>query len=169
MPNHHFGSKEDLFAECVRYALIERMDFPSIFREPPVFPDAREATSRIAAKVRACFLAVHPLSGRQPWHSAILPRSLVENRPKALKAFREGLGPAREWFFPALKYARPEWTPSDVLFWYVSLWGQVWFYTTARSAILARAGKKRYDEEFLTKAADHLVQVMLQQLKEPGG
>ncbi|MBN1268256.1 MAG: hypothetical protein JXB04_01595, partial [Kiritimatiellae bacterium] len=100
--------------------------------------DRREARSRIADKVRACFFAVHPLSGREPWYSVILPRTLVEDRPSALQAFQLGLKPARDWFFPALRHVRPEWEPSDILFWYVSLWAQIWFYTTARSAIRVR-------------------------------
>jgi hypothetical protein len=79
---------------------------------------------------------------------------------------QEGLRPAREWFFAALRYVRQGLTPDEYLFWYVSLWAQVSFYTGAREAILTRAGQKRYDEELLQAAAEHVVHVMLKQLEE---
>jgi len=165
MPNHHFGSKEKLFGECVRYALLECMDFPAIFADAPVFADARAARERIAEKIRACFFAIHPPSGQRSWCGDILGRALTENLRDALRAFQDGLKPAREWFYPALKHIRPEMTPTELLLWYGSLWAQVSFFSTARVAILARLGKKRYDPAFLRDAADHLVYVMRIQLE----
>lgn len=160
MPNHHFGTKEQLFAECVRYALTEKMDFPALFASEP----SGTATS-IAAKIRACLFAVIPPDGRSSWYGEILGRALTENLNDALKAFQDGLRPAREWFHLALRTIRPRMTPTAFALWYGSLWAQVSFFVTARAAILARLGKRRYDKALLRMAANHLVHGMLKQLE----
>ncbi|MFH0953312.1 MAG: TetR/AcrR family transcriptional regulator [Verrucomicrobiota bacterium] len=168
MPNHHFGTKERLYAECVRYALIDRLDFPAIFGDAPVLADARAARDQIAEKIRACFFAVHPPSGESSWCGEILGRALTENLDGALEGFQEGLKPAREWFHAAIRHLRPHLTQTEFVLWYGSLWAQVSFFATARPAILARLGKKRYDVAFMLTAANHLVHVMLQQLETRG-
>lgn len=166
MPNHHFGTKEQLYAECVRYALIDRLDFPSIFGDKPVFADARAARDRIAGRVRACFFAIHPPSGHPSWCGQILGRALTENLDGALKGFQDGLQPARDWFHAALRQVRPHLTQAEFVLWYGSLWAHISFLATARPAMLARLGKKQYDVAFLMAAANHLVHVMLKQLEE---
>jgi AcrR family transcriptional regulator len=168
MPNHHFGTKQKLFAECVRYALIERVDFPALFAGPASFSGAPEAERAVAEKVRSCFFAIHPPSGDPSWCGEILGRALTENLGGALKAFQEGLKPAREWFHAALLHIRPDLTPTQFLLWYGSLWAQVSFFVTARRAILARLGRKRYDVVFLLTTANYLVHVMLSQLRDGG-
>ena len=35
MPNHHFGAKGQLFAQCVRYALMVQLKFLGIFVDAP--------------------------------------------------------------------------------------------------------------------------------------
>jgi len=167
MPNHHFGSKSELFGACIRYALLEKLDFPGLFSDPPVFANAAAAKAAVAAKIRACFTATHPLSGRNVWYSEILSRAMVEDRPESLAALQEGLGYSRVWFFEALRVIQPDLTPGRYLFWYVSLWAQISFYSSARTPILRRADRHRYDRAFLSSAADHLVHVMLAQLQPP--
>ncbi len=93
-------------------------------------------------------------------------RALTESLDESLAAMQEGLKPAREWFHAALRRLRPGLTPEAFLLWYVSLWAHVSFYVTARPAILARLGRKRYDPAFVRVAADYLVTVMLSQLEE---
>jgi AcrR family transcriptional regulator len=165
MPNHHFGSKADLFGECVRYALIEKLDFPGLFQDSPCLGGKKEARAAVEAHIRACFFAIHPPSGSRAWYGEILARNLYEQKPEAVAAMQEGFRPAREWFYAAVRVIDPTMTSDDYLFWYISLWAQVSFYFTARREILARLGKRRYDAAFLKCAADHLVDTMLLQLE----
>ena len=164
MPHHHFRSKVALFAECVRYALDRRMNLPRLFDSEPSFANPKAAKEAVAEKIRACFFAVIPPSGQSSWCGELLARALVENIQGSLSAFQEGLKPARDWFDAALRCIRPDMTSAEYWFWYVSLWAQISFYATARRAILARTGKRRYDEALVHEAGDRLVRVMLSQL-----
>lgn len=168
MANHHFGTKERLFAACVYHMLHDCLAFPILFADTPVFTGKREAAERMATKIRACFHAYYPPSGKRTWCGLILVRAMIDTPRGVLKAFKAGMQPVHNWFFGAIKYIRPEWTPSEVLLWYITLWAQITFYTTARISILKRAGKRRYDAAFLNAAADHLVRVMIAQLEDEG-
>lgn len=166
MPTHHFATKKRLFAECIRYALLEHMDFSGQFADEPRFANAREARRALAEKIRICFFAVHPPSGKTSWYGAILGRALTENLGDGLRAFQDGLRPAREWFFAALKGLYPRLTRKDFVLWYASLWAQVSFHVTGRAAIVALLGKRRYDRTFLKAVSEQLVRMMLRQLDD---
>jgi len=166
MPHHYFGSKRKLFAECVRYALVDRINLAALFTEPPPAGDRRRAKAAVARSIRTCFHAIHPRSGRPSWSGDLIGRALTENLDESLAALQDGLKPARDWFYPALRILRPDMNPQAYVLWYVSLWAQISFYVTARPAILARLGRKNYSRAFLETAADHLVHVMLKQLED---
>lgn len=165
MPNHHFGTKRRLFAECIRHALGKGLDFPEIFRITNEITNSNTANRELGRKIQFCFLATHTGDKRRGWYGRILARALTENLPEGLDALEKGLKPARDWFFTVLKSIRPKMKSMDILLWYVSLWAQVSFYHTARHSILHRAGKRKYDKQFLNAAANHLVRTMLAQLR----
>ncbi len=165
MPNHHFGSKVQLFAACVRYALDEKLDFPGMFADPPVFADAREARERLAGKIREVFTMIHPLSGKQVWYGKILALAMHVHTAESTAAMVAGFTAANQWFVAAVKAAAPGVTETFCFFWRCSLWSQISFYSSARLSILATRGMRRYDRAFLADAADHIAHVMLAQLE----
>ena len=164
-PNHHFGGKLDLFAECIRYAMEDKLDFPGIFADAPVFADAAEAKERLAGKIRAVFTVIQPLSGRRVWHGEILALAMHVHAGESVAAIGKGFAGANAWLIAAIMAIDPGATQEYCLLWRASLWAQISFYSTARGNILAALGTRHYDKAFLAAAADHIAHVMLAELE----
>jgi len=167
-PNHHFGGKVDLFAECVRHAVEDKVKLPAIFADPPSFRNAEDAKRQLAERIRTVFLAIHDPWGKETWYGEILALAMHVHMPESVKAIAEGFTLANAWFIAALQAIKPGASKEYVLLWRASLWAQISFYSTARRNMLYELGGRHYSREFLESAADHIAHVMIAELAGDG-
>lgn len=147
---YHFGTKEHLFAECVRDCLENKVKLQSLFGTPlPPAADPRAAQTAVAEKIVEVFRAFFT-TPKYPWLGLLIVRAMVERVDEAQEHMHGLLMLARGWFYPALLQILPELADPRFALWHISLWGQISFYATAQPLILRRQNRTAYDPAFLT-------------------
>jgi AcrR family transcriptional regulator len=163
--NYHFGSKENLYLEALRTAVLE-----SEGKRPVAFLDSLErAESRedvagiIRELVRVRFGAL--LSPERPlWQGQLIMRSMIEPNEALHAVARQIFVPDHEALIAIVKRAKPEWPEEKLDLMAYSLTAQIIFYVFARVPVLLLMGKEAYDEAFLESASEHVAEAALKEL-----
>lgn len=159
---HHFGTKENLFVEAVRYVTGEMADFDALFADveqldcsaPQAFSNA------LADKIRSVFLLFHG-PDRPRWQSGLLERVQVERVAGALDVMHEKFTPCRDGLFRMLERGGIILTREQAVEWYTAFWAMIACHGIAKDAILRLLGKDRYDEAFLECAAAFIARALI--------
>ena len=157
--NYHFGGKESLYVETLRYVLAEKIQLERLFAELGV--DAQRApqhTSNVLCR-NIHLLFDSYLAPEQPeWYGRLINRAVLDARPDTEVVFDEIVWPLHEalrkmlvLFVPAISQERAD-------LWILSLFGQIHHYVMARRLILRCLGGDgdRYEEPFLRRAAAYV-------------
>jgi TetR/AcrR family transcriptional regulator, regulator of cefoperazone and chloramphenicol sensitivity len=165
--NYHFGSKENLYTEVLRYVLT-RVDInPRTWLEDPShFATPARMAETVAQIVRQRFDAY--LSPDQPsWWGRVVIRSMLDPTPSLQQVVREVWLPEHAAEKRLFQKYRPEMSEEEAQLWAFSLTGQIAIYVFSEIPILMLIGKAGYDRDFLAHAADHVTRIMLDALKLP--
>jgi len=170
--NYHFGSKENLYLEALRYVLLNhesaRTDGFLEKAEPLASSDdfPRLLYEIVKVKFNSYFSRDKPL-----WHARLIMRTFLEPSHALLEVVKQHLEPDQEALMEIIRRAQPRLTEEDIQFFAYSLIGQIAFYMFARAPLLMVLGKDHYDDAFLDAAAKHVARtiVVALGLPEPSG
>ena len=166
--NYHFGSKENLYTETLRYVALEGSGTrPSAFVED----DERLSTpERIAATltqaVKAQFDAYYNPE-MPPWYARLMIRALLDPSPSFEQMLRQIMVPDHLAFKRIFQKARPGASDMEAQLWAFSVKAQIVFYVFCRAPVLMLLGRAEYDKFFLEAAAEHTVRSTIAALGLP--
>lgn len=166
--HYHFGSKDNLFIEAMKYAADQSYDIQKILelQDDERLGSPEGITEIIYEVIEERFVALDQHDGNE-WCNKLLVRNMIDPSP-ALKEFvTQFYRPRHKAFTKIIQKARPDLTKREAEIFVLTLDGQCAFYTFARSAILMFMGKKDYEKKFLEAIAGHIVEAAVHELGLP--
>jgi len=160
--NYHFGDKERLYAEVLRYAHRCAME-----KYPPEqgLADTAPAAERLEAFIRSFLLRIFDV-GSLAWHGKLIAHEMIEPT-QALDALVETDIRPRAIQLTAIVRAlvRPEVSEAQVYLCAMSIVGQCMFYHHARPLITRLNPAQRFTPADVEALAQHITQFSLSALR----
>jgi AcrR family transcriptional regulator len=165
--NYHFGSKENLYTETLRYAVMHmrKMESLEAFENGSIDHDPE--------KLRAIFYRYikETLSNLLPprkfdWFVKLVIRSLLEPVPSFRTLTEEVFRPNLLELTRLIRLINPKISAEKALLWAFSIEGQIAFYAICQLPILISLGKNEYDPAFIAAAAEHMASSTLTALSQ---
>lgn len=168
--NYHFGTKENLHAQVLSYAIMrlqgnrmrpselaqgdERLDTPEGIAEV-IFQIVREEYQTLFAP-------------DQPrWYGRVVMRSLLDPTAPLHEVVRDILKPDHEALKEIALRANPAMTDEDARLWALTVVGQVLFYEFARAPLLMILGMEDYAPAFMDNVRTHIARMIVAGLGLP--
>ena len=155
--NYHFGTKENLYAQVIHYA-VKASGRGNLGDH---IPDAnlennedlvRETVYKIVEERLKKAFSKH----RPEWYDKIILRALFEPPPSFEEIVRQSFQPDHESLKELALRARPSLTDQQAHLWVLSVFGQLMIHTFAKDAILAILKAKDYCPEYIHEAVSHV-------------
>jgi AcrR family transcriptional regulator len=168
--NYHFGTKENLHAEVLSYAIM-RLQGNRVRPSEMVQTDERLNTPAGVAEV--IFQIVREeyqilFAPDQPrWYGRVVMRSLLDPTTPLQEVVRDILKPDHEALKEIALRANPAMTEEDARLWALSVVGQVLFYEFARAPLLMILGEEDYAPPFMDQARTHIARMIVAGLDLP--
>ncbi|NIA14697.1 MAG: CerR family C-terminal domain-containing protein [Nitrospiraceae bacterium] len=166
--NYHFGNKENLYTETLRYVLMKGGD-----TQPGRVPldderlQSREGIAEIILEVVRAHFAAYFLPDDPDWHLKLVIRSLLDPTPSLQVIVKQIFEPDHEALRKLFRLARPDFTEEQTRLWAITFVGQIAVYYFCRLPILTILGLKEYDPPFLDSVAEHVAVMMTDSLGLP--
>lgn len=166
--NYHFGSKENLYTEVLRYAMTETRCSVAqeLLKDDTWFTAPAKKAAAVRMIVKEYFLQYFSTK-RPSWLGRVLILSMVYPTASMEVATRQMKTPENEALMKVFQRCKPGLPTEQAQFFALSLVGQIAFYVLAKAGILAALGKTTYDEAFLNKAEKHIGDLILTSLGLP--
>ncbi len=166
--NYHFGSKERLYIETVRYVLSEKITFSGFFRDlaDRGWRSPQEVSNALFGGIWELF-TTFLAPGQPEWPGRLITRAFLELAPGEQSVFAEAMNPADELLRELVLEHMAEWKKPEADFWIISLYGQVLFYVLAKYPVLGTFELDRYGQGFLEDAAHFIARTSLLALGLP--
>jgi TetR/AcrR family transcriptional regulator, regulator of cefoperazone and chloramphenicol sensitivity len=160
--NYHFGSKDNLYTEALRYVVNKHSDLGGYdpwggeghFDTPAAVAETIYGT--VKERFSSYFSAKRP-----PWHSQLLMRSLLKPSEALRAIVEQTFRPDHEELKRLFRTADPSLTDEQAQLWAFSFSANITFYVLAEAPILMVMGKEEYDSAFLEAAADHAARAII--------
>lgn len=155
--NYHFGSKENLYTEVLRFVVTQiRCPLAAEFvADGACFTSAARKAAAIRALVRERFRAYCSYD-RPQWYGRMMMRSMLEPNPSLRTVVEEMLLPENEALKEFYRRCAPSLSEEEAQFWAFSTAGQVAFYVFSEDPILTVLQADHYNTDFLDRAAEHI-------------
>jgi AcrR family transcriptional regulator len=163
--NYHFGTKENLYAQVLRYSLEKtRTGAPLDWvRHPETIDTPEKAAVRLRQFITERFQTL--LSSHLPhWYGPFLVRSLQAPTPALQDAMNDVLEPDHDALETLVACCNPSLSTSEAHLWAFSILGMITFYVFAEVPIRMVMRVDRYDPEFVDAAAEHVACAVLRGL-----
>jgi AcrR family transcriptional regulator len=163
--NYHFGSKENLYTEVLRFVLTHsRCDHAAVLLEDESWSKTADGKAQairelVFERFRSYFSPSHP-----HWHARLVMRSMLDPTPSLATVVEQVMLPEHVRLKKVLQRCRPDFSEVEAQMWAFSLIGQIAFYVFGEAAILQALGKDAYDGDFIERAANHVSGVMISAL-----
>lgn len=156
--SYHFGSKETLQVEAVRWACSRMPDDP--WFTSPGHPDPRE---NLRAAVRA--LAARILGRREEWHTMLMLRAMSEPNPALDVVVREMIAPRIAALERAIAPFLPAADPRTLRLTALSVVSQLVFHRLAAPLALRLLDERAYGERLVEEVVAHVVRFSCRSLE----
>jgi AcrR family transcriptional regulator len=166
--NYHFGSKENLYVETLRYVITHEKDVHAVdfFREADDNISPYKASVLFYRYVKEKFNA--HFSKKQPrWFNMLAMRALLDPSSSLQSLVEEVFRPEIEAFVSFIQKANHSISQEDATLLDFFLTGQIFFYSLSRVPILIALKKEDYDNAFIDKAADQIARAMISRIGLP--
>ncbi|MGE3538946.1 MAG: CerR family C-terminal domain-containing protein [Candidatus Tectimicrobiota bacterium] len=166
--NYHFGDKEHLYAEVLRYAHRCAMD-----KYPPELglPETAAATQRLRAFIQSFLLRIFD-EGSPAWHGKLMAREMIEPTQALDTLVDTEIRPRAEQLAAIVRLlSGPQMSEDQVQMCAMSIVGQCVFYHHARPLIVRLNPAQRFTAQEVARLAEHITQfslAALQHLARPG-
>jgi len=166
--NYHFGSKENLYTEVMRYVVYRgRSLTPSVVVEADARLDTPEGAAEVIRELVKADFAAFYAADQPAWYGRLITRSLLDPTPPLQVVVKQIFEPDHEALKVIFMRARPGMTADEARFWAFALTGQVIFYEFCRAPVLLHLKRERYDPAFLDAAAEHVADSVIAALGLP--
>lgn len=166
--NYHFGSKENLYNEALRYVMLHGKDVRAseFFTKDMESKDPSALSEILYAYVKQKFIS-HISKENPRWFFKLVTRSLLEYSAALKPLVEEFFRPDMEALTSFILAVDAKMTKEKACI--LALWieGQITFYVLCREPVLMILGKERYDDEFINQAADQIARAMITTLRLP--
>ena len=166
--NYHFGSKENLYVETLRYVILHEKDVHAVdfFKEAEEDISPYKASVLLHRYVKEKFNA--HFSKKQPrWFNMLVMRSLQDPSPSLQSLVEEVFRPDMDAFVSFIQKANPAIRQEDAVLLDFFLIGQIFFYSLSRIPILMTLKKEDYDKGFINAAAEQIARAMISRIGLP--
>jgi AcrR family transcriptional regulator len=153
--NYHFGSKPELYVECLRYVLEERINPTRLFESLIQDPGDRSPADEVAALLDGARAFVGAtLALEQPdWFGKMVTRALLELPAGEHALLRETVAPVDDALRRLAARFRPGLSRTEVQIMINGLYAKVHMSLLAKDLILQDLGQEDYDEPYLAGLA----------------
>ena len=154
---YHFGSKENLFQETLRYHIIENGQFEHLFDAFNGLgdnPEPQVVSNTIYATLRGIYTACHGPRGKVANLNGLiicmlndggqLPNKMVHKLGDEMMSKR---------IYKILRTINKNIGDMDLFWWSRQFWSMILYTICAQPLILAQSGEKKYSEEFVESLA----------------
>src|SRR4051794_6651455 len=159
--NYHFGDKEGLYNETLRYWIRE-----SLAKYPPDLGVDASATpqQKLFAYVRAFFWRIFD-EGRPSWYGKLMAREMIEPTHALDECATETMRPISEVLRQIVRELLPGAAEEQIRRTALSIVGQIVFYHHCRPAIDKLYPDVCYTRDEIGKLAEHVTQFSLAAMK----
>lgn len=160
--NYHFGDKERLYLEVLRYAQTRALEeYPPDLGVPPEAP----AAARLRTFVRSLLLRLFD-RGPMAWHGKLMAREMIEPTRALDILVKERLRPmAGQLMRIVRELLGPDASEEQVRLCSCSIVSQCVFYHHCRRAICRLFPEQQFEPQDLERLADHITGFSLAALK----
>ncbi len=168
--NYHFGTKENLRAEVLSYAIMRLQGNrvrPSEMVQSDRRLDAPEGVAEVIFQiVREEYQTL--FAPDQPrWYGRVVMRSLLDPTAPLHEVVRDILKPDHEALKEIALRADAAMSEEEARLWALTVVGQVLFFEFARAPLLVILGMDDYPPEFMDKAREHIARMIVAGLGLP--
>jgi len=166
--NYHFGSKENLYTEALRYVVDKRSD-GTCLRQGEIqgcFDTPSAAAQSIYSTVMERFTSYFS-KARPPWHSQLLMQSILKPSEALRTIVEQAFRPDHEELIAMFRKADPTLSDEQAQLWAFSFSAHITFYVLAKTPILMLLDREEYDGPFIEAAADHAAHTIIAALGLP--
>lgn len=164
--NYHFENKEQLYVECVRYVIEDKLDLEGSLKvlddETPL--SRNEIVNLLTQIIRKMFFQFlnpdHPY-----WYGILLIRAKHEFNPSVKSVITSITDPERIKNF--LIRQVPELDVNEAYLWVFNMVAQIQYYVVSKRTVLKTLGKQEYDHECLEMISGYTLSNLLKTLKFP--
>lgn len=163
--NYHFGNKEKLHLEVMRYVLDQiNLTPPATYLEEPHWFTSDTRKARLIERlVRDRFAAY--LSPNQPaWFGRFMVQSMGSRTQSLETVIRENMFPDHEAMSEIFRRCKPGLPKDEGRLWAFSFISLVSFYVFSEVPILLVLGQKNYEMPFLDEVSAHVTKVLVRAL-----
>lgn len=155
--NYHFGSKENLYAEVLRNAVLRmHVENPEeMLREGLEHDSTPQVLADLIYKVVRNHLRAYFSEDVPEWCAQVLMRSLLEPSPALQELIRQFFVPEHNLMKELIRRAKPDASDDEIVLHAFAIVGQVAFFKFGEIPILTILNKDRYDDVFLDMAVKH--------------
>ncbi len=156
--NYHFGSKENLYTEVLRYAFSHykfKTHLNELLEETKSITKPTEIAQFLYRFIKSKFVSLYSPE-HPPWFTRLILQG-ISTPTSSLKAIVE------EYFMPEMKAltdiirrSDSKMTEQKAQLWSLSLQSQIAFYGLCKVPILIYLDKEEYDLEFFEAVAEHV-------------
>jgi len=160
--NYHFGSKENLYAEALRYVLVRNSHTPvSALLENKERLRSRDGIAEVVRQIVRERFGDYFSPDTPKWHGQLIIRSLTTPSAALSEIVQQNFQPDHEAMIELAQRANPRLSRQEAELWAFSLNGQTAFYVFAEVPILLLHGKDHYDRAFLDAAAEFIARTAI--------
>lgn len=168
--NYHFGSKDQLYLEAIRYILSEKVRGIELLDEfsQKTLDTPQEASNAFFRLLRDLFLSY--LAPDEPeWHGRLVNRAIIDFRVEVPTIFAEIIWPAHQGLKENLLRHVPQVSPHEADLWVIGVFSQIHHYLMAKNVINWTLAREDYDERFLQEVGSYIARnaVVVLGLPEP--
>ncbi len=158
--NYHFGSKEELYAQVLEFSFRMSADkYP--YDAASIGPPEKRLEEFITNFMRGCLA-----SGQAAWHGKLMAREMVDPTGVLARIVERAIRPRKKILTGIItEILGDSFTGEEVERCVFSIIGQCVFYNHARPVINILNPGIRYDEDWITRTAEHITDFSLGALR----
>ena len=167
--NYHFGSKENLYTEILKYIFLHNQSETKIsefIEESKTITAPDEIAQFLDKFIRSKFVSFF-----SPEKPSWFTRLILQSFSVPTSSLREIV---EDYFLPEIKAltdiihrSNPSMTEQKAQIWSLSIQGQMAFYGLCKIPILILLDKEEYDLKFIEAVAEHVAQTTITSLGLP--
>ncbi|HOZ48269.1 MAG TPA: CerR family C-terminal domain-containing protein [Candidatus Hydrogenedentes bacterium] len=166
--NYHFGSKENLHAEVMRYVMLDAdLRRPSTLLQDEERFNTPEGIAQVIAELIHGRFETYFSQDQPSWYSRLIVRAFLDRTPSLNVVVQQVFRPDQEAVMHILRRANPTLSEEEACFWAFSLNAEIAFFEFCKTPILLLLEKESYDQSFLKAAAGHVARMITAALGLP--
>lgn len=167
--NYHFGSKENLYTEVLRYALLHNQSETQIkeFIEASKYITKPDEIAGFLTKFIKNRFVSHFSPEKPPWFTRLILQSFSIPTSSLREIIEEHFLPEIKALTDIIRRSNQNMTEQKAQLWSFSIHAQTAFYGLCKVPILMLLGKEEYDMQFIEAVAKHVAHTTITALGLP--